>query len=166
MKPYIIILFTMLIAACRSNQNPPPIKTGMEGKPISAFDVLLPDSTTKFNMANIPNGEPAVVIFFSPYCPFCRAEISDVVKNISALHNAQLYLITNFPLTTLKKFIHGYHLNQYANIVVGQDCKNFVLSRYKITGIPFTEIYDRQKHLKNAFIGLMSAQQIKQVAGI
>ncbi len=161
---FAVLLFSSL--SCHLRKDSVPVKTGLEGQPIASFTGLLTDSTTRINTADIPTGKPVILLFFSPYCPFCRAEVTDLVKNIVALRDARLYLFTNYPLKSLKQFSVAYHLEQYTNIVAAQDYNNFLQSHYNPVAVPFTVVFDREKKLKNAFVGRLSAEQIEHVAGL
>ena len=143
----------------------PPVKTGFEGKSLPSFELLLSDSTTSLNTSDIPNGKPVVLLFFSPRCPFCRAEIGDILKNISELRSIRFYLLTNWPFRQFKGFYTYYQLSKYSNIVAGQDYKDFFLGHFKPIGVPFTMIYGKDMKLNKAFVGPVTAEQIKEVSG-
>jgi len=164
-KKVIALFLALCLFSCHPNDRP-AIKTGFEGKPLPAFSLLLIDSSTSFNTHDIPKGEPIVLLFFSPQCPFCRAEISDIIKNISTMSRVRFYLFTNWPFRTFKSFYSHYQLNKYPNIVAGQDEKNYFLNHFKTIGVPFTVVYTKDKILQKAFVGRMNADQIKEVVQI
>lgn len=162
MKKSIILFCVTVLLAC--NARRPAIKTGFEGKPLPAFDLLLNDSTTVMNTGSIPAGKPIVLIYFSPRCPFCRAQMDGIVKDIAELKDIRFYIFTTWPFREMKDFYKHYRLDKYPNISVGVDYNNFFSDRFKITGVPYMAIYRKDKKLNEAFMGNINSQQIKEVA--
>jgi thiol-disulfide isomerase/thioredoxin len=143
---------------------PSTIKTGLEGRLLPSFDLLLTDSTTHLNTADIPTGKPIIVIGFSPWCVHCQAETRDILKNIRQLSNVRIYYVTAFPFSDMQIFYKHYNLSQHPNIVMGQDAKNFYLSYFKTSGIPYTAVFDSKKRLKTVFAGEADAQKLAKIA--
>lgn len=160
---FILILSSFSVLACNRSFRP-TINTGFEGKPLPAFDILLADSNTVLNTAALPKGSPLVMMFFSPNCPYSQAEMSNIISNISTLKSTQFCIFTNWPFNQLKGFYSYYQLYKYANIIVGQDFKNYFTSHYKPVGVPFTMIYSKDRRLINAFVGTMPGDQIKEIS--
>ena len=163
-----IILFlsaSVCLLSCHPNDRP-AIKTGFEGKPLPSFSLLLSDSTTSLNTLDIPKGQPIVLLYFSPQCPFCRAEIADIIRNITTMKDVRFYLFTNWPFRTFKGFYKHYQLDKYPNIVAGQDSANYFARYFQAAVVPYTAVYSKNKLLEQAFMGRMDARQIKAVAEI
>jgi len=125
--------------------------------------MILKDSITHFNTSQIPLGQSFIVLCFSPYCPYCRAEIDDIIKNINKFKSTKVYLITSFPISDMILFYEDYHLSKYKNILIAQDYKNAFLQYYNIKGIPYTAVYNEQKKLKSALLGKSDATEIKEI---
>jgi cytochrome oxidase Cu insertion factor (SCO1/SenC/PrrC family) len=139
-----------------------PEKTGLEGKPLPAFDILLSDSITHFNTSNIPNGKPIVFFYFGPYCPYSRAQMEDIIKEMDLLKDVRLYLLTYAPHHQMKDFYSHYSLNKYPNIIVGKDASGFFQRYFEITGVPYVAIYGKDKRLNDVFKGEVYGRQIKK----
>jgi len=163
MKRTIIVVLSLCLLSCHWNYRR-PIKTGLEGTELPSFNILLSDSTTRINTASIPEGKSIVMLFFSPQCPYCRAEMASIMKNIGTMGGIRFYIFTNFPFEQFKTFAEHYQFDKYANIVAGQDYTNFFMQHFKPSGIPYTAIYTKDKKLNQAFMGLIPADQIKSVA--
>jgi len=163
MKRIIIVGLSLCLLSCHRNYRP-AIKTGFEGTTLPAFNILLSDSTTQLNTASIPEGKSIVMLFYSPQCPYCRAEMTNIMKNMSTMAGIRFYIFTNFPFGQFKAFAEHYQFYKYANIVAGQDYTNFFMEHFKPLGIPYTAIYTKDKKLNQAFMGLMPADQIKSIA--
>jgi thiol-disulfide isomerase/thioredoxin len=128
-------------------------KTGLEGKPIPNLTILLLDSVTNLNTKDIPAGSPFIVIGFSPYCPHCRQEIKDITSNINKFQSIHIYLISAYPLASLKTFNEHFQLNKYPNITIGIDSKNSFLSYFNTHYIPLTAVFNSKKRLGEAITG-------------
>jgi thiol-disulfide isomerase/thioredoxin len=164
MKKVVILLLGVFLISCHNRNNRPALKTGFEGKPLPSFNILLPDSMTQINTASIPRGKPVVLFFFSPECPYCRAQLSSILKNMSTLSGIRFYVFTNYPFNEFKSFYTYYQLGKYSNIVAGQDYRDFFFQHFRPSGIPYTAIYTGDKRMEKAFLGLMPVEQIKEVA--
>jgi thiol-disulfide isomerase/thioredoxin len=162
MKYFKYILIIGFISGCMNQKNPE--KTGLEGKPLPQFNVLLMDSITNFNTKDIPTNKPVVIFLFSPYCPFCKAETKEVIENMSNLKDIHFYMLSGFPFSSLKKYYTDFHLEKYPNITVGRDSALFYKKYVKSIGIPYLAFYGKDKRLKQGLLGRVSAQKIKNIA--
>jgi len=150
-------LFTAFSAPAR-------IKTGLEGRLLPSFDLLLTDSTTHLNTADIPTGQPVIVIGFSPWCTHCQAETRDIIKNMPELKNTKIYYVTAYPFDQMKVFYKAFKLEKYPNIVMGRDVKDYFLPYFKANGVPYTAVFDSKKRLKQVFGGETRADTLAKVA--
>lgn len=141
-----------------------PLKTGLEGRALPTFKLLLPDSTTFFNPADVPEGSPVVLFYFSPRCPYCHAQMEDIINNISSLQNIQFYLLTSFPFEQWGDFSQQYGLNRYPNLVVGYDYNHFFEKYFKTTVVPYLAIYGANRRLKEVYEGKVNVKRIKNSA--
>lgn len=137
-------------------------KTGMEGRLLASFDLLLPDSVTHFNTANIPTGKPFVVIGFDPFCTHCQAETQDILKNIGQLKDVPIYYVTPYPFWEVKAFYYHFKLKQYPNITIGRDYRNGFFSEFKAPNVPYTAVFDAKKRLKKVFASQTDAKSLAQ----
>jgi thiol-disulfide isomerase/thioredoxin len=136
---------------------PVTLKTGLEGRPLPAFDMQLYDSLTHLNTTDIPTGQPLIVIGFSPTCTHCQAETADLIKNIEKFRNVRICFITGFPLRDMQVYYRYYKLKQYPNIIMGRDSTNAFLNFFKADAVPYTAVYDSRKRLKRVMNGQAAA---------
>ncbi len=162
MKKITLALCLVTLFGCKNTR--PPVITGFEGKPLPAFTLLLSDSVTYINTQNIPIGKPVVLFYFSPKCPYCRAEMSDIVKDITLLKNLEIYVFTNWSFSAMKQFYDEYQLNKYPNLKVGVDYANYFEGNFNAYGVPYIAIYRKDGLLNKAFVGKIDVQLIKDVA--
>jgi thiol-disulfide isomerase/thioredoxin len=128
-------------------------KTGLEGRPLPGFDLVLADSVTHLNTRNIPTGQPFVIVGFSPYCPHCQGEIKDILHNMQQFQGIHIYLVTFFPLADLRAFYKKFQLEKYPNVTAAADKKDAFLLYFHQHSIPFTAVYDGKKRLAQVIPG-------------
>ncbi|WP_205513196.1 TlpA family protein disulfide reductase [Longitalea arenae] len=161
MKYIILIFIIACLAGCFGAE---PQKTGKEGQPMPEFSLLLTDSLTVLNTGNISTGKPVVLFYFSPYCPYCKVLTEEIIEEIDELKNIQFYFVSIYPISDLKLYYNYFKLAKFPNITIGQDIAQFVSTYFQMPGVPYTAIYGKDKKLNNAFIGKLSANQLKRVA--
>lgn len=152
MKAIHSLFFLLLIylSGCYSKVSD---KTGLEGQPMPSFKLLLPDSTTYLDSKDLKVGRPIVLLYYSPRCPYCRAQIKNIIENIDKLGDILFCLVTNYSLKEMKQFGKTYNLNKYHNIINGQDINNSVSNYYEVQGVPYLAIYGKNKKLNQVFEG-------------
>jgi hypothetical protein len=162
MKPALYIIFVFCIIGCFGKK--PSFKTGQEGKPLPAVDLLLTDSTSHLNTKNIPVGKSFVVIYFSPQCPFCRALTNDIIDDMDNLSQIHFYFLSTFPINDIKKYCTQHELQNHPNITVAQDYGMYFNKYFNAPGIPVIAIYGKNKKLKEVLMGEVSTNLIKNIA--
>jgi thiol-disulfide isomerase/thioredoxin len=157
------LIISAVVVSCTT--SPLAEKTGLEGKNMPGVNLLLPDSSSYFNTKDIPAGQTAVLFVFSPHCPYCRAQMTDMTQNNNELKGIHIYAMTYSRFKEFKNFCTEFKLSQYANITAGVDYKDSIIRYFKIKGYPFTAIYNPQKKLNKAYYGRLSVEQIKDITG-
>ena len=161
MKSLIFIFLIVFFTACTQKRAE---ITGMEDKPIPAFKLLLLDSTTYINTAEIPTEKPTVLFYVSPECPFCRVEMTQIVKHIDLLKEIQFYIFSTWSVNDMKQFNARYQLDRFENIKVGIDYNQFFGQYYNVPGVPYMAIYGKDKKLNKAFAGEVDPKMIADIA--
>ncbi|MFX1707387.1 thioredoxin fold domain-containing protein [Chitinophaga sp. CC14] len=141
-----------------------PISTGHEGELLPEIDLLLTDSLTYVNTATAPDGKPIVLFYFAPYCPYCKTELNEIIKNMKYLKNIQFYLITPYFISDIKKFYEDNQLEKYGNVIIGRDYKFKFGDFFKTQNVPYLVIYTSNKKMNAAFIGNVKYDQIKSIS--
>lgn len=157
---YTFLIWAFLLASCFGKT---PEKTGMEGKTLPEFSLLMTDSVTWINTKDIKSGKPSVFFLFSPYCPYCKSQLSKIIDDMESLKNFPIYMITPISVGEMKEFYDAYKLNQYPNVKMGRDTAGFFGQYLNVKGIPFLALYDKNKRLVRAFSGPTSTQLIKSI---
>lgn len=159
---FALLSMSMIFSSCKEEKPQKAYKTGMEGKPLPAFSIQLLDSTSYIHSEEIPANKKMVLFFFSPTCPYCRAQMRDMVNNIEKFKEEQLYILTNADLKSTKAFAEYFKLNRLRNVIVGRDTGSVVLITYRQLKVPFTAYFDENKQLKAAYTGRMSINSLFQ----
>ena len=141
---------------------PTKIKTGLEGRLLPSFHLLLPDSLTWLDTKDIPSGKPFIMVGFSPYCIHCQAEMRDIEKNIARFGDTTIYFVTDFPYSDMKKFYDVFHLKNYPTIVAARDSGRAFIRFFKARSIPYIAIFDAKKRLKEVIPGEMKAEMLSK----
>jgi thioredoxin-related protein len=155
---HLIILLTL--GGCFGKQ--PVIKSGLEGKPLPSFEMLLLDST-KISSENIGSGKQSILFFLNPECPYCKAQTVEILDNIKSFDTVQIYMITNWPYKSMNQYYEHYNLNKYPNIIVGYDHENYLQNRFKINSVPYIAIYNKEKILKQVLVGKSKTSLLKDI---
>jgi thiol-disulfide isomerase/thioredoxin len=161
MKKLWILLLLASLSGCFGRD---PQITGREGKPLPIFSLQLSDSITYFSTRNIPAGKPAVLFYFGPHCPYCKAQMEEIIAKIDDLQNINFYCITTAPYNEMMEFYKQFSLEEYPNITVGRDYTEFFADYYEAPGYPFMAIYRKDKIMHEAYIGQIDTRLIKKSA--
>jgi thioredoxin-related protein len=159
MKQLLLFVIIVILSGCFGTE---PQKTGKEGQLLPAFSLLFPDSTTLLNTRNINTGKPMIFFYFSPYCPYCKAQTKEIVDNMNDLKDIQFYFVTNFRPTALRDFNKHYQLEKFQNVFTGIDNTQFLSNYFEIKGVPYLAFYDRNKKLIKTYMGNIKSSQLKE----
>lgn len=162
MKQVVACFLFIVFFACRE-QTLKPLVTGLESKPISDFNILLSDSTTYFNTTtSLRAGRKTVLFYYSPTCPYCRAQMREIVNNIERYKNVQLLVITGADFKSMKDFNTYFKLENYPNVITGIDTGNVMVKVYQAYGVPFTAFFDEQQRMIAAYSGRITGRTLLQ----
>lgn len=140
-----LLLICAVIIATGCGKNAP--------KDLPDFKVLLLDSATVINTKDIPAGHPIVLMYFSPDCDHCHKETMELLKNMNAFKDVQIYYISPSGVTPVKAFYEKYKLEQYKNITMAVDYHMAFYQLFKPNDIPYQAVYNGSKKLVKTFDG-------------
>jgi thiol-disulfide isomerase/thioredoxin len=157
------IILTALFVLCGCYSRTPAVKTGLEGKPMPAIELIAADSVTHFNTKDIPVGKPTVLFSFEPWCPYCRAQTKTLLNNLTSLKDVNIYMICNSTYAEFKNYYDLFKLKKYPAIAAGTDNHHAFQEYFQSSKIPYLAIYDKDKNLKQALIGKNYISTIKEI---
>jgi len=163
MKFTAILLALTFLFSCQS-KKPPVLKSGLEGKPMPAVDLIASDSMTHFNTRNSEPGKPTILFAFRPGCAYCRAQTRAIVSNIEALKDINIYMICVSESALFKSYYEKYELKKYPNIKAGVDYKETFMNYFNAPIVPYLAIYDKNKKLKQVLQGKNYVSTLKDIA--
>lgn len=156
------VLFMAVAWMACQEEKPYQVKTGMEGKLLPAFNIQLLDSTSFIHSEDLPKGKNLVLFYFKPTCPYCRAQMRDMLNNIERFKDKQVCVLTNESLKGANRFASYFKLNRFNNVIVGRDTGSVVLKTYRSLGVPLTAFFDKNKLLKALYSGRMGPNTFLQ----
>jgi hypothetical protein len=134
----------------------------LKNKELPSFKILLNDSATYLDTKEIPSGKPTIFLYYSPHCPYSRAQIKEIVNNINTMPEIQFFIITSWPFAEMKNIYVRYQLNKFPQIKAGLDYNRFFGNYYGVKGVPFLVFYNKDKKFITAFEGIININQIKE----
>lgn len=153
----LFLIFSILTISCSNKRN--YAKAEMKGSYLPQFKILLADSSFLYSQ-NVSINKTLILFYFSPFCPYCRLMIKDIIRNKQLFVNTQICMITYVDLSTTNNFIKEFKLNQLSNVKVGVDYQNFCSNHFSIKGVPHMIVYDKSKKLIAQLKGNMSAKKL------
>lgn len=157
------ILLGGLFACSRQAPKNESDQITVVGEKMPSFDILLNDTITKLNTTNIPEGQPVVLFFFGPECPYCQQFTKSLTEHINELKDIRFYMVSVAGPHEIQHYDTLFTLSKYKNIVLGRDVKGYFLSNYKAPGYPYLAVYDKNKKFKQIIIGGVSIDSLKTV---
>lgn len=160
MRPLLLVLMLAGVASCtRYGRALPP---GID-KDLPAFNIQLLDTTVKLNTANIPKGQPVVLFFFGPDCPYCQNLTREITSRMNELKDVRFYMATMADFKEIQMYDTLFKLDKYKNVTIGKDVNNFFVDYYKAPGFPYLVVYDKRKEFKQIVVGGVSVDSLKKV---
>ncbi len=154
----VIVLAGIISCTKHSRALPPGIDIDLP-----SFNIQLLDTTVKFNTSKIPKGQPVVLFFFGPDCPYCQSLTREIIKRMDELKNVRFYMATVAGFNEIQMYDTLFKLDKYKNITIGKDVSGFFFTYYKAPGFPYLAIYDKKKEFKQIVIGGVGVDSLKKV---
>jgi hypothetical protein len=155
MRPILIIVVFLAIVSCKSNQK--------TGETIPSFEILLTDSSTRFNSNELKDGSPIAILYFSPDCEHCQEETKGIIQHMESLKDVRFLFVTNEPFDEMKAFSEIFELKKYSNIVVGRDEQFFMIRHFKGIFPPYMIVYNKKRHQIATLSGSRTTDELKSI---
>jgi hypothetical protein len=155
---FTVTLIGFILTSCFSKQ---PEKTGFEGEILPSFNLIMIDSN-RINTKDLEIGSSFVFVYYSPSCPYSKAQIAEITDNIELFKSSQFYFITPYPFQQMKSIYEEFELKNYSNIKMGCDSADSFGDHFKVQGFPYIAFYDKRKKLEKVFMGKTSSSDIKK----
>jgi thiol-disulfide isomerase/thioredoxin len=161
MKDAMLIIILIFVSSC--SWLHPKYSSDQEGRLLPDINLILEDNKSGFNTSSITSGKPFIIFLYHPYCPYCRAQTAEILKNIGSLQDIRLYMISADPDSLINQYSNLYRLNKYSNIILARDSTDLFGDYFKVPGVPYLAFYDKQKKLKQVLLGKYDFKAIKDI---
>ncbi|MBW8688154.1 TlpA family protein disulfide reductase [Chitinophaga rhizophila] len=160
MRILFLALIVIAIVSCTRQQRPLPKGIDRE---LPEFTIQLQDTSVRFNTTKIPKGQPVVLFFFGPDCPYCQSMTRELVKRMDEFKDTRFYLVTVADFKEIHFYDTLFKLDKYKNVTLGKDVNSFFFNYYKAPGFPYLAVYDKRKEFREIILGGVSIDSLKKV---
>jgi hypothetical protein len=128
---------------------------------LPSFDILSLDSLSLIHSKDLPAGKLILMIYIRPDCPHSQFEARELIKNIARFQGFQIYFLTGGSLAFAKSYAHYFHLDCYPGLIkFGKDNGHSFARAFRLNGVPFLALYDKNKKLLKIYHGEVSADHL------
>lgn len=168
MQKALRLSFILALSACSWFHS--EYTSGLEGKPLPDFSLTIKDNVTPFSTAHIPAGKPFILFLYQPDCPYCEAQMEDLLDNILSLDQMSIYLVTPDSYPSIAQFSIHHRLDKYPVFHTNRDSSGILLNYFGAPVVPYMAFYNSEKKLSKVLVGKSPFSAIKkaitgQVAG-
>lgn len=157
MKRITCLVFAIVLLTCCRNRRQAVTDISYQ---MPTFTLLLMDSSTKICTTSIVAGKPTIMMYVSPDCEHCHRLTEQLLKNINALKETQIYFFTPLSLSEMKHFSNNFKLTDYPNITVAHDYEFAFYKFYHANAFPCTAVFDKEKKLVKVYKGEVEIEKI------
>jgi len=150
-----IIIISILLAGCRSNQKK---LSGIRNLP--AFKIISLDSTKLISTGELQIKTTALFFYFNPDCEHCQKQTKDLLKYSQELQNTHIYMLTEDTSEYTKSFYEHYRLDTAKNFSFGRDFSYSFYNAFLPPSSPYMAIYDKNKKLRKIYREATSIESI------
>lgn len=115
---------------------------------------------TIFTSANLDNNKIKILVYFSPSCHFCQAEVEELSRSYEYYQNIQWIWVASEPLNEIKGFAEQYKLNNQNNIIWCHDEMAILYRKLAMNSIPYFLVYDKNNHLIKRNSGAIKLEKL------
>ncbi|MBC6492468.1 TlpA family protein disulfide reductase [Flavihumibacter stibioxidans] len=108
----------------------------------------------------LPKSNGTIIMFFSPDCHHCVAQVDVMQKEIGKLQPFNLVMATYQPMENLVGFYNRYNLSAWKNLYIGRDEKYFMPPYFRIINLPYFALYNKKGEFVKVFEGNVAIDQL------
>ncbi len=155
-----MVLFLTTFFSSYGQQSKPT--TGKKANSaIPDFTIYTIKDSTEFSSKSLPKNGIVLIKYFSVDCSHCQDEAKLFLSKKDSIQNIKTVWISGSwaELRLIKKFAEKYKLAELNPITIGKETGSFLLSYYKITGLPFAAVYKDNKLIKE-YVGAIDFEEL------
>lgn len=103
---------------------------------------------------------PTLIMYFSPSCDHCIAEMNEIKKRWSDFDHLQVVMATYQPIDELKQFITDYEMDKHPNFLLGRDDKFLLPPFFEMKSLPYLALYNKKGNLITTFEGTTKLDKV------
>lgn len=150
MKKIFLLSFVLLgFLSLKAQDTIPPYKK-YDGIP--SFKVMRPDSSF-FTTADVPQGKPFVIVYFSPTCSHCQKTANEYVARMDEMKDVFFLWVCYHSPDDMSTFAKDYNLANRSNVVIAKDVDYFFPPYYKIQSTPCIIAFDKNGKTLSVYYG-------------
>ena len=145
MKKLLTLLSCMVVlsVAAQSDPNAPYLRD----KSFPIFKMVTINGKEITNK-DLPRYKYQMIIIFSPDCPHCEHEATELNKNLDKFKNVLFIWDSYKDMTAIKNFAVKYNFVGKPNIIIGRDPEFTLPIFFRPTMTPFVAIYENNRLIK------------------
>ncbi|RNA60726.1 hypothetical protein D1631_01650 [Chryseobacterium nematophagum] len=115
---------------------------------------------SSFTQQNLANDQIKVIVYFSPSCHFCQAEVEELSRSYEDYQNIQWIWVASEPLNEIKGFAEQHRLNNQNNIIWCHDEMAILYRKTGMNSVPYFLVYDKENHLIKRNSGAIKLEKL------
>jgi hypothetical protein len=165
MKYLLSLAFLLCLSVVSAQTDTAPLPPYMRFPKSVPLNLLLPDSTTRYTLKDVPAKKELMVMVFSPDCEHCKTLMREILASYDRFADIQLVMGTPLGLDKIRHFRQEFDLAKYPGIVVGQDDQFLLPVYYDLKYFPFLGLYSKKKELITGLSGSVTVPLILEKFG-
>lgn len=129
---------------------------------LPSFKVLLDDSVSVLNSADITGPGSLVLFYFKGDCPSCKKETQKIIETLQDYGDTQFLFLTPSSFSQMKTFATQFNLKSHSNIIVANDYQSAFKDKFKPRSVPYVAIYNQDRKLIKVFSTPPSMENIRK----
>lgn len=113
-----------------------------------------------FTNKNLSKLNPKLFVYYNSECEFCQSEAKKIKDNLGQLNNVQIVFISFEKRNEIHAFAHKYDFLNKENIIFLEDEKLIFEDLFKVKGIPYMILYNKDNKLLQKFNGVVKIEKI------
>ncbi len=110
----------------------------------------------------LTSNEPLLLIHFNSECEHCRYELADLKRNLRALQQTKVVLMSSENISTIKKTASDFGVEQFSNVDFVKINRDDVYDNFGALSTPHILIYGKDRRLVKEFRGEAKIEAILQ----
>lgn len=117
-------------------------------------------SGKNYQLRSLDNMTSTLIIIFNPSCEHCDYEAKQILKHASQLKMAQILMISDDKIESIRKFQVSHSLEKISNVSFIRMDADRIFETFGSVMIPQLYLYDANNNLRHTFKGEVDMKQV------